>query len=147
MKFIAGSRVRFTARFNLLQHPFDPGEVKGSVVEAGNARPVTVQRAAVGVYWFEMIARAGALVVTFTASSGEESATTHEVEVAQAFEAPAESSYVPPEPVAPRFDRAAARTTLLAAGIAVDDQWSEAKIRSALEGLEDNARQRRAWKF
>lgn len=50
-------------------------------------------------------------------------------------------------PSEPRFDRAAARSRLLAAGYPVDESWSNVKLQAALEGLDQRERERRVWGF
>lgn len=152
--FTAGSRVRFNAMFQTAGKSADPKRVTALV----NGEEVATNQGQVGEVWFQVVVVEGPLTIVFEASTGERSETQFEVVPAVAVEEPlvlsaaeliADQSATQepptvhsPEPPEPHFDRAHARSRLMAAGFWVDD-WSDAKMRGALQGLDDTERQRR----
>lgn len=148
--FTAGSRVQFTALFHTGGKVTDPKKITATV----NGEPVELRSGQLGEMVFATVVDEGPLVVEFRASTGEYSRTEYDVVAATAVEESLESIVAdiirdtPPMPEPPPpFDRAGARRRLMAAGIPVDDAWSDAKMRGALSGLESNERERRAHKF
>lgn len=139
---VAGSRMRFLARFRLLGKLYDPGEVEvritspdGSVV-AGEAK-----RSDVGIYFIDEVVRQGDTIVRFQAATGEFVEVTCHAVRAELSEEQMPVVVTTPQPQ--RVDRADARRQILAAGIPYEDSWSDAKIRGVLDGLAQNERSRR----
>lgn len=154
MTLTAGDRVRFTAHLRCLDRPADCSVTAQAITPLG-AVDLLVQSKELGVFFTDVIVQAGTLTIVFRANTGEENMTTYDVDPKVPIITPMPEAPLPewvieevaaPAPPLPKFDRADARRRLMAAGIPVDDSWSEGKLRGALEGLDWNERQRRVWK-
>jgi hypothetical protein len=150
MSLVQGSLVRFTSRFWSGGRPFSPKQVTATVEWAGRSETHPTKSHELGAYYLELVLEEmGTLVITFRAGTGEFSLTSYEVVAACGVQLPpvldsARPAEIEEPPELPTvFDRASARRRLLAAGISVEDSWSDGKVQGALSGLEQVERQRR----
>lgn len=107
---IAGSRMRFTARFVYMGRPTSPGLVVATVsVDGGDPREIEdVHSDKLGVFWIEHIIEVGHLVVTFDSTLAR-SVTEYDVIPAVArmeqpvAPPPQVTEYSPPAPAEPEL--------------------------------------------